>query len=274
MAKYDVTASIVTYNNEIDLLNRAISSFLNTTLNVRIYISDNSESPELKDKLIKDERIEYIFNNANNGFGEGHNVVIDKIIDLSQFHIILNPDIEYDDKNLLEKLVHFAALDSNTGAIMPKVIYPNGDTQLLAKLLPSPGDLFGRRFLPFLANKNFDLKFSGYNRTMEVPFITGCFMFIKTSVLKDVGGFDRNYFMYCEDIDLSRRIHRKYKTFFFPEVTVKHHYAKASYKNKKLLKVHIQSAITYFNKWGWIFDKERKDINEKALQQFKTNDKN
>ena len=75
--------------------------------------------------------------------------------------------------------------------------------------------------------------------------------------------------MYLEDIDLNRRIHCAYKTIFFPEAVVVHEYQKASYKNIKLLKAHIKSAIYYFNKYGWLFDKERKIVNAEVLKEIK-----
>lgn len=103
---------------------------------------------------------------------------------------------------------------------------------------------------------------------MNVPYLSGCFMFLRVSVLKEVGLFDERYFMYLEDTDLSRRIHKKYKTIYYPFVHIIHEYSKGSYKNIKLLIYHIHSAIKYFNKWGWIFDKERREINTKVLREL------
>ena len=77
--------------------------------------------------------------------------------------------------------------------------------------------------------------------------------------------FDDNYFMYCEDFDLIRRLHRVSKTMFYPNVTIIHDHAKESYKNRKMLFTHIKSAIRYFNKFGWFFDKERKEMNQRIL---------
>jgi hypothetical protein len=101
---------------------------------------------------------------------------------------------------------------------------------------------------------------------MNIPYLSGCFMFFRTKALQDVGLFDERFFMYMEDVDLSRRMHSKYKTIFLPTVSIYHEYEKASYKNFKSLKMHLKSSIQYFNKWGWFIDKERKKINIKALQ--------
>lgn len=104
---------------------------------------------------------------------------------------------------------------------------------------------------------------------MEVPYLSGCFMFIRTKVLEKVGLFDERFFMYLEDTDLSRRIHKISKTIYYPYVHIYHEYGKGSYKNLKLLKYHIDSAIKYFNKWGWFFDKERDFINKTTLKKLK-----
>ncbi len=90
-------------------------------------------------------------------------------------------------------------------------------------------------------------------------------MFVRTTVFEKVGGFDERFFMYAEDVDLSRRIHRNYKTIFYPKVSITHEYEKGSYTNYKLLKYHITSLFKYFCKWGWFFDKERRDINQLAV---------
>ena len=96
-------------------------------------------------------------------------------------------------------------------------------------------------------------------------------MFVRTSVFEKSGLFDPRYFMYLEDYDLIRRINMNSKTIFYPGVSIIHGHAKESYKNGKLLKIHIQSAIKYFNKWGWFFDNERKRINQEILSVIKNN---
>lgn len=264
-----INASIVLYHNKKEQLIKAIESFLNTNLDVKLYLVDNSSNNELKDLKSIDSRIEYIFNNANLGYGTAHNIAIKKSIDEKvSYHLVLNPDI-YFESGVLEELYSYMQNNSDIGNIMPNILYPNGEIQYLCKLLPTPTDLILRRFIPFKnwkekRNNTYELKASGYDKIMNVPVLSGCFMFLRTSALKDVGLFDENIFMYLEDTDLSRRIHTKYKTIFYPKVQITHEYAKESYKSKKLLKYHIQSAIYYFNKWGWIFDKQRDEINQNS----------
>ena len=99
---------------------------------------------------------------------------------------------------------------------------------------------------------------------MWVPSLSGCFMFMRVDVLRKIGGFDERFFMYAEDLDLSRRIGTVSDTIFNPNIIVMHGYDKGSYKSWKLLRFHIFSVFKYFNKWGWFFDSYRKDINKKC----------
>jgi GT2 family glycosyltransferase len=107
----------------------------------------------------------------------------------------------------------------------------------------------------------YEFRHKDYNKMMDVPNLSGCFMFMRTTALKEVGGFDEGYFMYLEDVDLVRRINEKYSTIYNPEVFICHAYAKESYKGSKLMRYHIRSAFYYFNKWGWLFDARRKQVN-------------
>ena len=77
------------------------------------------------------------------------------------------------------------------------------------------------------------------------------------------------FFMYFEDWDLSRRMHKKYKTIYYPLVSVYHGYESGANKSFKLFIIFLRSAFIYFNKWGWFFDKERKQFNKATLAQFK-----
>jgi len=273
MLNTQINASIVLYHTKTKQLEKVIKSFLDTSLHVKLYLVDNSVNDDLKELKKLDDRIEYIFNNANLGYGKAHNIAIRKSIEKNiPYHIVLNPDI-YFNKGVLEELYKYMEQNKNIGNIIPQVLYPDGEIQYLTKLLPSPVDLIFRRFIPFQSwkekrNEKFELRWTGYKDIANIPSLSGCFMFLRTSALKDIGLFDENIFMYLEDTDLNRRIHRKYKTIFYPKVEIVHEYAKESYVNKKLLIYHIKSAIYYFNKWGWFFDKERDEINQKCLEEL------
>jgi len=268
---FDITASIVVYQNDETELTAAISSFLNTNLHVKLFLIDNSPTNALQ-KLATDPRISYLFLNKNVGFGAGHNVVLQNSWESSKYHLVLNPDITFK-AGTLEQVFTFMEDHPEVGQLLPKVFYESGELQKLCKLLPTPFDLIIRRLLGntkiFTKRKQeYELEHFDYNHTLNIPNLSGCFMFLRTRVLQKVGLFDTRYFMYLEDVDLTRRIHGVSQTLFFPAVSVVHGYKKESYKNKTLLNYHISSAIKYFNKWGWVWDSYRSQRNREVLERI------
>ena len=262
----DLSASIVVYKNAVEILEKTIQSFLRSTLDSKLYIVDNSPTDRLK-ALVNDPRIIYRFNNKNVGFGAGHNTILREILNESKYHIILNPDV-YFEEGVIQKLYTFMNQHSEIGQVMPKVLYPDGRLQPLCKLLPTPQTLIKRRFFNFYKsslereNYRYELRFSGYDKIMDVPFLSGCFMFLRTEALKKVGLFDERFFLYTEDADLSRRIQKHYRTVYFPQATIYHHYQRRSYQTFWLTWCNIKSAIRSFNKWGWLSDSEREFFNK------------
>lgn len=270
-----ITASLVTYHTKPSDLKRIINCVLRSSIS-KLYIIDNSKNDSLRQYALGYDKIEYI-KSKNLGFGHSHNKGIAKAFETNaQYHVVINPDIYWTD-NVIEELEQFMEEHPICGQVMPKILYPNGNIQHLCKLLPTPINLLGRRFLPKGIQKKFNQKFelrnTGYNQIMEVPALSGCFMFLRVDILRKVGVFDERFFMYTEDFDLCRRIGEVSKTMFYPYVSVYHEYEKGSYKNKKLLKFHILSAIKYFNKWGWFFDCKRRKANKQCLKQFMDKDK-
>ena len=267
-----ITSCIVLYRNDITMLREAINSFLNTDLNVKLYLVDNSPTDELK-ILVTDSRIEYIHNPDNPGFGTSHNIAIQKAMKLgSKYHFIVNPDIYFEGDVIMPMIEHMAN-DTTIGMMMPQILNVDGSIQNLPKLLPSPFSILWRKIKkPVRAYQKFINEYELREVPKEViynaPVLSGCFTLLNLDTVKKVGMYDDKFFMYFEDWDLSRRIHQHYKTIYFPKVSVYHGYDSGANKSSKLFKIFVNSAITYFNKWGWFFDSEREKINNEALSQF------
>lgn len=266
-----ISASIVTYKTDTTELQKCIESMLNDGIE-KIYISDNSPSDLLRDFFCQFKRVEYIFNNANLGYGAAHNVAIRQAILCGMdYHLVINPDV-YFNKGVIPTIVEYMDRNNNVGQLIPNTIYPNGDIQYVCRLLPTPIDLIFRRFLPQKISKTIDDRFliKGFDRKEELnaPFLLGSFMFFRVSAIEKIGLFDEKIFMYMEDIDITRRMHKLYRTIFLPMVTIVHAHKAESYKNKKMLKIHMKSAIQYFNKWGWFFDKERREWNREIISKY------
>lgn len=271
---FKITASVVTYKNDSQMLSEAFESFLNTDLDVKLYVVDNSPSPEIE-QLCGDPRIEYLFNKKNIGFGAAHNIAIRKAWDSSEYHLVLNPDV-YFEQGTLEKIVRFMDERTEVGLMIPRVLYPDGSFQYAYKLLPTPLVMFCRRFFKIKSvldrlNYRFEYRFADFNREMEVPYMNGSFLFFRTSELKRLGLFDERIFMYMEDADISRRFFTNSKAVYYPGAAIYHRFGKGAHKSFKLMLRAVEGTVIYFNKWGWFFDRERKKINRRLVQEYSVN---
>ena len=236
-----------------------------------VYWIDNSPQEQYHLPL-QSPKITYNHNADNMGYGAAHNIAIrESIYDDVPYHLVVNSDIVLT-AEALETMLTFMIQHSEVGSLMPKVVYPNGQLQYLCKLLPTPIDVFGRRFLPKRLinrrNQTYEMRASGYDKLMNVPYLSGCFMLLRTKAVQQAKLFDERFFMYPEDMDLTRRIHRNYLTIYFPHATIIHNHEKASYKSLKMLWIHAVNMCKYFNKWGWFCDKERDLFNETAIKEY------
>lgn len=280
-----ITASIVTYNHNILDIEAVLRSLMTSPVST-VYIIDHSdEMLKLEGELetfrneepLYDEHKRRGFNiiymrHENNGYGGGHNVAVRLAAQMgSTYHLVVNPDVWFK-PDVIPAIWHCMEQDPSIGQIMPHVKYLDGKVQRIAKLLPTPMNLFERFFLPARIvskhNDKFELRHTNYTMTLNVPYLSGCFMFFRMSALQEVGLFDEHFFMYAEDIDITRRIHRKYKTLFFPEVSIYHKFNRASHRSLRLFRIHLVNIIKYFNKWGWVYDNERRTFNKRLLAEI------
>ncbi len=267
--------SIVLYKADSKQLIRCLECIYNSKLTCVIFVVDNSPTDSFK-KFI-DSEITYIHLPSNPGYGTAHNIALRKsIANNFKYHLVLNADVYFDfeDQNdVLLKLYDYMELNPKVGHVMPMVLNPDGSTQKLCKLIPSPLDLaarvLGRLGLNLKKFINIELPEAVYQKKCFVPYLSGCFMFLRVDALKDVGLFDERFFMYPEDIDLTRRMAIKHDTIFFPDVHVYHEHGGASHKSIRMFLIHLLNMIRYFNKWGWFYDPIRTNLNKKALLQFK-----
>ncbi len=262
-----ITVSIVLYNTSRQMVDRAVKSVLRSSLVTKLYLIDNS--PQKQTVKHADPRVEYLFMGRNLGYGRAHNLMLLDPEKREKYHLVMNPDVWFK-HGALEALYAFMDKRQDAGLVIPKILNPDNTIQYQCRMLPTPFNLFARRFLPYFLyqniDKNFEMRFSGYNKIMEVPYINGSFMFFRGDVIDQIGGFDEKIFLYGEDLDLSRRVFEYSKVYYFPDAAVFHEFQRGSYENLRLLYYHIRGICYYFSKWGWFIDKHRKQINRQLLK--------
>jgi hypothetical protein len=264
-----LSVSIVLYQTPLEQLKNCLSSLQHITPSLSLFLIDNSPNDCLRTASDLYPGSTYIHQPNNPGYGAGHNTAI-KHAQMSEYdyHLVINADVSFGN-DVIYPMIKYMDENQHVAHMMPKVLSMDGSVQRLCKLLPRPFDLFIRRFLPqsikVKNNRLFELHESGYDRIMFVPYLSGCFMLLRHSALRHVGLFDERFFMYPEDIDLTRRLAVHYETLFYPHVSVYHEHGAASYKSSRMLWIHLVNLVRYFNKWGWLKDPVRDDLNTKTL---------
>jgi GT2 family glycosyltransferase len=253
--KVDLSLAIVTYNNA-KIIEKTVNSIIDNIpdeSSYKLYIIDNNSSDntlEIVEKI--DGKIVVVDLKVNNGFGFGHNKVINLIN--SKYHAVVNPDIIIENKNQLKEIMNFMDNNTEVGMLSPLIVNTDLTTQYLCKTNPTVFDMLIRRVSPklFPSRQNrYVLKSTGYNKIMNLEYASGCFMVFRTAIFKEIQGFDENFFMYLEDADITRRINQISKAVFFPKARVIHAWERGGHKSLKLAYITIKSMLVYFNKWGW-----------------------
>ncbi len=261
-----LTVSFVLYKTAVEEVARAVAQVQASPVDARIVLVDNSPLPNPLPSLV-DAGVHVIRPGSNLGYGSAHNLAF-SLSHKSDYHAILNTDLVFGPE-VLPGLLAFMDRHRDAGLAMPRVCYPDGSIQHLCRLLPHPADVFGRGFFGrsrWVAQRNdrYEFRDWDYAAVAEFPFLSGCFMLLRRSVIEEVGGFDERFFMYGEDADLSRRIHARHRTMFVPAVTVFHEYRSQSLGWRSKVSKVVNLA-RYFNKWGWFLDPQRAAFNRRAL---------
>lgn len=254
MTDYEVSGCIVSYNNK-EKIAQTIKSVLDKTKGVpfKLYVVDNASSDNTAEFIEENfPQVEVIKLSENEGFGAGHNKVIERL--KSKYHVVINPDILLE-SDVITQLALYADKDERIGLLSPQIVFPNGSIQKLGKRNPTIKYLGAHRFCKKDSNSKIMTEYCMLDMPNDKPFeitnATGCFMFFRTDVFKELNGFDERFFMYLEDCDIARRAAQKYKVLFYPMASVVHLWERESKRNKKLLLIHITSILKYFLKWGF-----------------------
>ena len=218
-----IDLSVITINfNTSSLIRGLLDSLegLMGNLKYEIFVIDNKSSRSDREKLRKNvkkyKNLNLAENSKNLGFGKANNIGIRR--SSGKYILLLNPDT-YADKIDFGEIIKWMDKNPNVGAMSCKLKNRDGSIQGTGGYFPTLFRVFFWMFfldnIPLLnkLNKPFhpqhprsplnNDKF--YSKLISLDWITGAFFLIRRSSIPK-GGFDENFFMYGEDVDLSKRI--------------------------------------------------------------------
>jgi GT2 family glycosyltransferase len=220
---------IVNYNSK-HLLENCLFSVQKAIQQIRseIIVVDNNSVDGSKESLPpKFPVVKFIFNENNVGFAKACNQ--GSKVSFGKYVLFLNPDTILSETSLND-CISFFETHPDAGAIGIRMIDGKGNFLKESKrALPSATTSFYKLFglsSIFPKSKTFAKYYQGHLSEKEnnpVEVLSGAFMMIRKEVFEKVNGFDEDFFMYGEDIDLSARINRSgYKNYYLGKISVTH----------------------------------------------------
>ncbi len=225
----DLSIIIVNYNVKEFLLN-LLQSIENAKNNyaLEIIVVDNA-SDDGSVELIKEKYpdIKLIVNNTNVGFGSANNKALQ--IATGKYFLLINPDTIIKE-NTLKEMIDFFDRTPSAGIAGCKVLNPDATLQLACRRgFPGPWTSFtkvmglSRLFPKSKLFARYNLTYLDENQTYEVDAVSGAFMMMRGELYHKIGGFDQQFFMYGEDLDLCYRAQKSgYKVYYVHTTEIIH----------------------------------------------------
>ena len=187
--------------------------------------------------------IKCIVNDENVGFGKANNKGVKMA--KGEYILILNPDTMLAE-NTLSEVLYFSEKQNKFGAAGVQFIDGSGCYLPESKRNLPDLKVAGAKLLGF--SKYYYANHIDRDEFAEIDVLTGAFMFIKREVYNKIGGFDEDFFMYGEDIDLSYRITKSgYKNYYIGTNKVLHFKGESTVKDKLYLE-NFYGALSIFYK--------------------------
>ncbi len=266
------SAAIVTYRPRAELLERALASLARSIAHARkagalggarVFVVDNgpdADAARVRAALsawpAEAGAIELVRGQGNVGYGRANNLLLGRLD--SDYHLVMNPDVELEEGTLAAALAVLAA-HPGYGLVAPDAYGDDGRRQFLCKRYPSLWVLFLRGFAGPGLRRRFARALDDYEMrdvigerlVPGIALASGCFMLLRTALFERLGGFDPRFFLYFEDYDLSLRAGREATVAYVPQARIVHHGGEAARKGWRHVAWFLRSAWRFFATHGW-----------------------
>lgn len=193
-----------------------------------IIVVDNSNNPtnaSVLKPLEKYSEVRLIINSENQGYTKGNNTGAKYA--QGKYIAIVNPDIEWVNKNTLQELLSYLEKHPEVGVVGPKQINPDHSIAMSVRAFPNLFVQVARRTflrrLPILKQwvAYDEMQHLDYGKTQEVDWLQSSFVLLSKKLWDELGGFDERYFLFLADTELCWQAWKKgKKTVYYPKAVV------------------------------------------------------
>lgn len=243
-----VDVVIVSYNSRERL--RACIEPLAAAPFVHTIVVDNASRDDSL-ATVRDLRASLVRLGENRGFAHGCNAGWRR--GRAPFVLFLNPDARIEASSVIH-LVEALRNDDAVGLVGPRLVNVRGDLEFSQRRYPRLRSTYSRalflhRLFP-MANWSDEIvrNRDAYAAPRSVEWISGACVLIRRQVLERLGGWDEGFFLYCEDMDLCKRIREAGFDVRYEPSAVAEHIGGMSAPRASLYPVLAASQIRYARK--------------------------
>lgn len=265
-----MSVSCVIYQADLDMIKKTIESLVASCIQAKsnnvldeliLVIVDNGPDDfnkntcEIIGSLYQFQVDKLIFHtdHGNIGYGAGHNKAI--FVTESHYHLVLNPDVIVSLDNI-SIAIDYMNQHADVGILAPDAFNPDGSRQYIAKRQPTWYVLAARAINISWLNHALKASMDNYeyrdlipaSQPIEIELASGCYMFMRSESVKKIGGFDKDFFMYFEDFDLSRRIQNICRIMHCPQLHIVHYGGGVSAKGRGHIRFFFASYFKFLFK--------------------------
>ncbi|WP_264227927.1 galactosyltransferase-related protein [Pantoea ananatis] len=193
----------------------------------------------------KANKIHLIDNNYGIGFGSNNNINFKYCVDVlgmqkDDIFILINPDVAINTKSIDDLIALINKYDADVAGISLFKDEGFKNRDLSVRKYPTFISFFSS--LLGIKRECYFASFSAHEEAVDMEWVAGSFIAFKSSSYRKVQGFDENYFMYCEDIDICYRAKSQgMKLLYFPQIKAVH---TAQHNNRKIFSKHFLWHLT------------------------------
>lgn len=211
-----------------------------------IYLIDNDSTDDSVEFMRENyATIKLVQNSKNFGFAKGYNQGLKDIKE--PILCLLNSDIEVTE-HWIEPIIQYLKLNTKVAALQPKILDLKDKSKF--EYAGGSGGYYDRLGYAVCRGRYFDhieTDLGQYDDIVDICWASGCCLFIRNEIFREVGGFDGDYFAHQEEIDLCWRIHNLgYEVKVFPKSTV-YHYGGGSLPYGSYFKSYLNFRNSLFN---------------------------
>lgn len=225
-------------------------------VDLEIIVVDNCSTEENRiaiEKLCQELKCTFIANTHNAGYNAGNNIGLRYAAEKGyDYALIANPDMEFPQMDYIEKLKWIIQSDTKIAIVASDIITPKGIHQNPMKPDGNWKSSFG--WLTGLFKKQPKETYffiDNWQETHECSKVSGCCFMIRMSFSKEIGFFDENVFLYCEEAILSKQVERAGMKMFYTAKSHAVHNHQSSVKGNPATRFRIwrDSRIYFINNY-------------------------